>query len=57
MTKNQKDYNPTPVYNRKWARTVLRNQIINRYGYHKVNTIMSEAFKRIRNKSAEEVEE
>lgn len=57
MTKNQKDYNPTPVYNRKWARTVLRNQIINRYGYHRVNKIMSEAFRRIRNKSAEEVEE
>jgi hypothetical protein len=45
MTKKQSDYNPIPVYNRKWARTVLRNQVIKRNGYHNVSAAMSKAFK------------
>lgn len=43
-----KDYNPTPVYNRKYAREVIRAQIIKTYGYHDVSGLMSERFKSMR---------
>ena len=45
----RKDYSPTPVYNRKYARAVIRAQIIKRYGYHNVSANMSQTFKEIRN--------
>ena len=53
MTKNRADYNPTPVYNRKYARGVIRAQIIKRNGYHNVSKIMSESFKKMHNKEEE----
>jgi hypothetical protein len=49
MTKEQKNYNPTPVYNRRWARIVLRNQMIKRNGYHNVSELMAKEFKRMHN--------
>ena len=45
----RKDYSPTPVYNRKYARGVIRAQIIKRNGYHNVSELMSQTFKEIRN--------
>ena len=53
MTKNRTDYNPTPVYNRKWARTVIRNQIIRRNGYHNVSEVMSDIFRKMHNREEE----
>jgi hypothetical protein len=53
MTKEQKNYNPTPVYNRRWARIVLRNQIIKRNGYHNVSKAMSDMFKSMHNREEE----
>ena len=47
MTKNRTNYNPTPVYNRRWARMVLRNQMIKRNGYHNVSELMSREFARM----------
>lgn len=48
MTKDRNNYNPTPVYNRKYAREVIRAQIIKANGYHNVSEIMSRTFKEIR---------
>ena len=50
MTKN---YNPIPVYNRKYARNVIRAQIIRTRGHHNVSEIMSRTFKEMREKAAE----
>lgn len=53
MTKNRTNYNPIPVYNRKWARNVIRNQIIKRNGYHNVSKAMSDMFKSMHNREEE----
>ena len=53
MVKNSKDYNPTPVYNRKYARGVIRAQVIKNKGYHDVSATMSEKFKNMREKAVE----
>lgn len=50
MTKEQKNYNPTPVYNRKYARGVIRAQVIKRNGYHNVSANMSQTFKEMRDR-------
>lgn len=54
MTKNRTNYNPTPVYNRKYARGVIRTQIIKRNGYHNVSESMSRTFKEMRHPSVAE---
>lgn len=43
-----KKYNPTPVYNRKMLRSVIRNEVSKKFGNHKVSEVMSANFKRIR---------
>lgn len=43
-----KKYNPTPVYNRRLARSIIRNGVAKKFGNHKVSKIMSANFKRIR---------
>ena len=56
MTKNRNNYNPTPVYNRRYARGIIRAQIIKNHGMHNVSAIMSDMFKRMRSKAQEEAE-
>lgn len=53
MVKDRKSYAPTPVYNRKYARNVIRSQIIRSNGYHNVSEIMSRTFKEMRDKAKE----
>ena len=53
MTKNREDYNPTPVYNRKYARNVIRAQILKTRGQHNVSALMSDTFRDMRNRSKE----
>ena len=48
-----KEYNPTPVYNRKFMRGVIRAQVIRNNGYHNVSATMSHMFKRMRNHAVE----
>ena len=50
MTKNRTNYNPEPVYNRKYARGVIRAQVIKRNGYHNVSANMSQTFKEMRDR-------
>lgn len=50
----RKDYNPIPVYNRKYARNIIRAQIIKRNGYHNVSESMSRTFKEMRHPSVAE---
>ena len=45
MVKKDKEYQPVQVWDRKLVRSVLRNQIIKKDGYHKVNYKMSNIFK------------
>lgn len=53
MTKNRENYNPTPVYNRKYARNVIRAQILKTRGQHNVSALMSNAFRNMRNRVRE----
>lgn len=46
-------YEPTPVANRKLSREIIRNQVIKKYGYHKVNQNMSETYKSLKEKFKE----
>lgn len=49
VNENQgKVYNPTPIYNRKLLRSVIRANVQKRVGYHKVSKTMAEYFKRTR---------
>ena len=50
----RKDYNPIPVYNRKYARNIIRAQIIKRNGYHNVSESMSRTFKEMHHPSVAE---
>ncbi len=50
MTKNRSNYNPTPVYNRRYARGIIRAQIIKRNGYHNVSETMAETFRGMRSR-------
>lgn len=43
-----KVYSPTPVYNRKLLRSVIRASIQKRVGQHKVSETMAEYFRRTR---------
>lgn len=43
-----KKYKPQPVYNRKLARSVIRNGVAKKFGNHKVSAIMSANFKKLR---------
>lgn len=45
---NKKEYSPTPIYNRKALREIIRNRAINVKGYHNVSAYTSKAFKEIR---------
>lgn len=47
MNKNV-EYEPTPIYDRKLLRSMLRASAIRRNGYHNVNGTMSAAFKKLR---------
>ena len=42
-------YNPTPVYNRKMLRNIIRERAIEVNGYHNVSKYVNEAFKEVRN--------
>lgn len=44
--KQGKVYEPTPIYNRKFIRNILRKMSIQKNGYHNVSKYMSNAFKR-----------
>lgn len=44
MVKNNKDYNPTPVYNRRMVRTIMRHTAIRFGGYHNVSKRMHNSF-------------
>lgn len=46
--KQGKKYKPTPVYNRKLARSIIRHEVSKKFGNHKVSKVMSANFKRIR---------
>ena len=48
INKNNGEYSPTPVYNRRLMRNIIRNQVIKQNGYHKVNGYMSEVFKELK---------
>ena len=41
-------YRPRPVYDRKLLRSVIRNQFIKKFGFHKVNKNVSGNFHNIR---------
>ena len=56
-TKNNSDYRPTPVYDRKMLRGMIRTRTIQLKGYHNVSALMSESFKIIRNRMIEEERE
>lgn len=43
-----KEYKPNAHYNRKLLRSMIKAEIVNRNGFHKVNRLMSKNFKRIR---------
>lgn len=45
-----KVYEPTPVAHRRMSREIIRNQVIKKYGYHKVNERMSEVYKSLKEK-------
>ena len=51
-----KDYNPTPVYNRKYARSIIRAQVLKKNGYHNVSKSMSLMFKMMRKRAQEAAE-
>lgn len=40
MTKNSKDYKPTPVYIRRLVRGILKKVNVDKNGYHRVNKLM-----------------
>lgn len=40
MVKNNKDYNPTPVYDRKMVRAIMKKSIVKANGQHKVSRLM-----------------
>lgn len=46
--KQGKTYEPTPVYNRGLIRSTLKHRIAAKYGQHKVNKLMHEAFENIK---------
>lgn len=52
--KNKTNYNPTPIYNRKMLRNIIRERAIALKGYHRVNDYMSAAFKEIMDKKENE---
>lgn len=54
MVKNSADYNPTPVYNRKYARNVIRAQILKVHGQHNVSELMARRFKQMRGRALEQ---
>lgn len=43
-----KVYEPIPYYDRKLNRSIIRQQVINKSGYHNVNKRMAEVFKSLR---------
>ena len=48
VNQNQgKTYEPVQVWDRKLMRSVIRNQIIKKDGYHKVSAKMSYIFKQL----------
>lgn len=44
-----KNYQPVQVWDRKLVRSVIRNQIIKKDGYHNVSAKMSYIFKQLQN--------
>lgn len=46
--KQGKVYNPTPVYNRKLLRSVIRAKCIEKFGFHNVSRNMAINFEKIR---------
>lgn len=46
MTKNQNNYKPVPVYNRKLVRAILKKVNQNKNGQHKVSKMMHIDFSR-----------
>lgn len=41
-------YNPTPIYNRKMLRNIIRNRALEVKGRHNVSAYVREAFKEVR---------
>ena len=50
MVKKDKVYQPAQVYDRQLMRSIIRNQIIKKDGYHNVSQKMSKIFKQTHNK-------
>lgn len=49
VNENQgKVYKPVPVYNRRLAREVIRNQCAAKFGHSKVSALMAANFERLR---------
>ena len=45
--KQDKEYNPIPVWDRKLMRSVIRNQIIKKDGYHNVSVKLHYIWKQL----------
>ena len=46
--REEKVYNPRPVYNRKLLRSVIRAKVAKQFGFHHVNKMMAVNFEKIR---------
>ena len=53
MVKKDKEYKPVPVWDRKLMRSIIRNQVIKKDGYHNVSAKMSYIFKTLQNGNEE----
>ena len=53
MVNKDKEYKPIQVWDRKLMRSIIRNQVVKKDGYHKVNKKMSYIFKQLQNNNEE----
>ena len=48
INKNKGGYNPTPIYNRKLLRNIIRERVVALHGYHNVSALVHRGFEDLR---------